>query len=65
MKFRQNGTRHQRKPGGNDIAIVDASRHKAWHLLFQDWKIGQIVDELNYVWIDPDYRLEIHSTRKE
>jgi len=55
-------TRHHRKcksHGGSDlpnnISMVTEKRHEAWHTLFENKTTEQIVQELNDVWINPEY----------
>ena len=58
-------TDHHRKPkaqGGTraygNISRIPHKKHVAWHLLFPgDWAPQQIVDEINRVFIDPNYRI--------
>jgi hypothetical protein len=38
-------------------------RRKAWDALFYRMNIYEILDEINKVWIDPDYKLVITSER--
>lgn len=61
-------TKHHRRPrsrgGSNDpynVSIVSESRHMAWHTLFNNKTIAEIVYELNTVWIDPSYELFIRE----
>lgn len=59
---------HHRLPqskGGTDyhplgnLVRVNKVRHAHWHALFADRDLRSIVEELNSVWIDPRYKLEI------
>jgi len=61
-------TKHHRKPkslGGSDdtrnVSIVSQKRHEAWHTLFQNKTIHEIVRELNSVWIDPDWKIRVEA----
>lgn len=57
-------TRHHRKcksHGGSDlpsnISMVTESQHCAWHTLFENKSVEEIVELLNDVWIDPYYKI--------
>lgn len=57
-------TRHHRLPkskGGTDlpanISMVTATKHQAWHTLFDNKSVEEIVELLNDVWIDPYYTI--------
>ena len=59
-------TRHHRLPqskGGTDlptnISMVPESQHCAWHTLFGNKSVEEIVELLNDVWIDPYYKLTV------
>lgn len=64
-KFKANRSqRHHRKSrsrqGDNspeNISIVDAKSHTAFHLLFQDTHPERIAEILNSVWLDPSWSL--------
>ena len=45
------------------MKLVDEKKHQAWHTLFQNWEADRIVEEINFNWIDPRYRLEVHRIR--
>ena len=67
---KQQYNRHHRRPrslhGDNsprNISIVDVESHTLWHRMFQNMPPREIVEEINRVWIDPDYKLIL--TRKE
>ena len=62
MKKGNGLTRHHRKSkarGGTNeqenISMVKDKFHQAFHLLFGDADPGYIVEQLNSIWIDPDY----------
>jgi len=38
----------------NNVMWTSRKRHQAYHLLFQNWEVPRIVEELNR-WIDPDW----------
>ncbi len=55
-------SRHHRRcrsnHGSNDesnISMVSVKKHQAWHTLFQAMTPEMICDEINRVWLDPDY----------
>jgi hypothetical protein len=58
-------TRHHRKPkcqGGTaakeNISRIPLKKHAAFHTLFPgDWTVERIANELNRVYIDPDWEL--------
>jgi hypothetical protein len=57
-------TRHHRKPrslGGTrsreNISRIPAKKHTAWHILFQNFSAEQIAEEINRLYLDPDYEL--------
>lgn len=57
-------TRHHRKPksqGGRatreNISRIPEKKHRAWHILFADWPVHKIADEINARFIDPDFQL--------
>ena len=59
-------TRHHRLPkskGGTDlptnISMMPRKQHEAWHTLFENKSVEQIVELLNDVWIDPYYLIKI------
>jgi hypothetical protein len=63
-------SRHHRKPkslGGTaeptNIVRLPHKKHVAFHLLFQNWNVTRIVEELNRFYIDPNY--EIIARRKD
>lgn len=43
----------------NNLVKVSKNRHAHWHALFANRSVESIVDELNKVWIRPDYKLTI------
>lgn len=62
--MRKKLTRHHRKcksNGGTDlptnISMVPESHHRAWHILFGNKGVEQIVELLNDVWVDPYYKV--------
>jgi hypothetical protein len=68
--FKHNSSQHHRKPRslqGSDspynISVVRVKDHQAFHQLFQNWSVPDIVDELNSIWIDPDYRISFTKVR--
>jgi len=57
-------TRHHRLPqskGGTDlptnISMVPRKKHEAWHTLFENKSVEEIVELLNDIWIDPYYKI--------
>ena len=38
-------------------------RRKAWYYLFEEKSLEDVVHEINTVWIDPDYKIEIGFER--
>jgi hypothetical protein len=57
-------TRHHRKPrslGGKsekkNISRISAKKHTAWHILFRNLEPEAIADEINRMFLDPDYQL--------
>jgi hypothetical protein len=38
-------------------------RTKAWYTLFADMRLGEIVNEINTIWLDPDYEILIGLMR--
>jgi hypothetical protein len=63
--------RHHRKPksiGGNgkkeNISLVDSGRHILWHALFRNMTAEEIFNEINKVWLDPDYYIVLKHRRK-
>ena len=61
MKRNARLSKHHRKcvsnGGGSDAGNIfwcNRKRHEAWHLLFQNWEIHEIVREINR-WIDPAF----------
>jgi hypothetical protein len=57
---------HHRRPrslGGmnnsRNIVRVADNKHNAWHLLFSNWSPSRIAEEINAVWLDSDYRMEV------
>ena len=60
---------HHKKPkslGGGctmgNMLRCDHRKHQAFHLLFQNWEVPRIVEELNR-WIDPDWQITARRTR--
>jgi hypothetical protein len=54
---------HHRRPksigGGNDsrnLLRCSHKQHQAFHLLFQNWEVPRIIEELNR-WIDPEWTI--------
>jgi hypothetical protein len=65
-KHKNRVTKHHRKPvalGGlttkENISHVTHKRHNAWHTLFGAMTIEEIVEQLNDVWIDPEYKVKL------
>lgn len=63
-------TRHHRKAkslkGTSDpknISYVDEQKHRAWHCLFREGKPEYVVEQINKVWIDPDYVVTVTKRR--
>jgi hypothetical protein len=63
-------TTHHRKPrsiGGKseprNLSRLAGNKHSAWHLLFQNWTAEAIAEEINRLYLDPDY--EFIAIRKE
>lgn len=57
-------SQHHRKPrslGGlstpKNISMVSINQHEAFHTNFSNMTVPEICDELNKVWIDPDYKI--------
>jgi len=57
---------HHRKPrsiGGTNedrnISELSVSRHRAWHILFQNWPAQRIADEINARYLDPDFEMVV------
>lgn len=59
-------TRHHRCPQSHrifdpkdpeNISMVQDQHHRAFHLLFRNMGVDQIVWELNHKWIDPRYTI--------
>jgi len=57
-------TYYHRKPkslGGKretrNITNLPHKTHQAWHLLFQNYPVERIAEEINAKFIDPDYEL--------
>jgi hypothetical protein len=55
---------HHRKPrsigGKNDprnVILLPFAKHEAWHLLFANFTPEQIAEEINRLYLDPDYEL--------
>jgi hypothetical protein len=50
-----------RSNGGNgdkgNLVEVDRDRHNFWHAMFRNMKPDEIVDEINSVWIDPEFKV--------
>ena len=42
-----------------NLVRVNANKHYHWHAMFGNRLTRDIVDEINRLWIDPDYRLEV------
>jgi hypothetical protein len=39
------------------------ARRKAWYLLFENMTLPEIVCEINTIWIDPDYEIQLGTER--
>ncbi len=59
---RRHKSTHHRKPrslGGGDekvnLSEVDPKKHEAWHLLFSNKTPEAIAQEINRVWLDPNW----------
>jgi hypothetical protein len=57
-------TRHHRKPrslGGTatktNISRLPPKKHTAWHILFSNLTPEKIAEEINRLYLDPDYQL--------
>ena len=55
--------KHHRRPrvlgGSNEtrnISLVTGFKHRAWHTLFHVMTPYEIADEINKVWLDPDFK---------
>lgn len=55
-------TRHHRRPRSkkgknnqNNLSYVSRVQHQAWHTLFGDMDVEEIVDAINRLWIDPTW----------
>lgn len=55
-------TRHHRKPKslggattGRNISLLPDKKHKAWHFLFSNLPPWKIAEEINRLYLDPDY----------
>lgn len=40
-------------------------RRKAWYYLFEGKSLEEIVDEINRIWLDPDYTIQIGIERRK
>lgn len=65
-------SRHHRKPkslgGANEppnTVKVPHTKHEAWHFLFGNMPAHKIFEEINNVWIDPDFKIELVPTRRQ
>ncbi len=65
-------SRHHRKPrsigGSNEppnTVKVPHHKHEAWHILFKNMTAQQIFEEINNIWIDPDYKIALVPTKRE
>ena len=63
--------RHHRLPksrGGSghpeNISLVDPERHFLWHALFLNMNAEEIVEEINRVWIDPQFQMKCVRRRR-
>ncbi len=45
--------------GRKNIIVVNAKKHFAWTLLFDRMTPQQIADEINNVWLNPDYMFRV------
>jgi len=61
-------TKHHRKPksldGSNDpanISLVRHVQHHAWHTLFTNLTVWEIVRLINDVWIDPEFEVVVRK----
>ena len=43
-----------------NLVAVDPKYHEAWHMLFRNWDAYAIAETINKVWLDPDFRFEVH-----
>jgi hypothetical protein len=58
-------SKHHRKPisrGGKttpqNLSMVSCVKHRAWHTLFANMSPPEIAEEINSVWLDPDFMLK-------
>ena len=60
--------RRCRSNGGDDspsnIIWVNRFYHRAWHLLFRNWRADKIAQVINDVWIDPEYEFIVVKRRR-
>ena len=59
---------HHRKPrslGGRrepkNLVRLPHKKHQAWHLLFANFTPQQIADEINRLYLDPDYEIVVRK----
>jgi hypothetical protein len=59
-----NSNVHHKRPrsrGGRsdnrNCCKVDSKRHYAWHVLFGNKTGDEIMEEINTLWLDPDYEV--------
>ena len=45
----------------NNLVWVNASKHAAWHKLFQNMTPHEIIEEINQKWLDPRYKLKLEK----
>jgi len=65
-------SKHHRKPrskGGKttpeNISIVNATQHKAWHTLFFNLDPGEICKIINDTWLDLEFKFTCKKRRKK
>lgn len=69
MSFRHSSVHHRRPKslGGPDSSRntikVNRKDHMAWHRLFRNLSPEDIAEEINLVWLDPDYKFEVRRVR--
>lgn len=57
-----------RSNGGTDdpknLIRVPTHFHRAWHLLFKNFKAEVIADIINSIWLDPEYEFVVRKREK-
>jgi hypothetical protein len=55
---------HHRRPkslGGSNkpsnLSLVEAQKHRAWHTLFDNKDVPEVIRLINKYWIDPSYHI--------